>query len=154
MSIKSQGTELFIVDPVDNAVIKLACPTGINGLGGPSDRIETTCLDATSKSYEQGLKDPAAINVPFNFDPAQTSHQVLNDLYESGLPTNFMVALSDGTTVPTADSAGDFNAVTTRTNVVFSGYIADLTYDVATNDIVKGTLVIQRSGSATWTYKA
>lgn len=154
MSIKSQGTELFFVNPTNNNVIKLACPTGVQGLGGPADRIETTCLDATSKSYEQGLKDPQQVTVPFNFDPRQTSHQEVEEFYESGVTTNFMIGLSDGNAVPTADSNGDFNTLTSRSNVVFTGYVADYNIDIATNDVVKGTVIIQRSGSNSWTYKS
>lgn len=153
MSIKSQGSELFIVNPSDNSVIKLSCPTGISGLGGPADRIETTCLDAVTKSYVQGLKDPAQVTVPFNFDPRQASHQSVNDLFEAGTETYFMVALSDGVTTPSADSNGEFNPLTTRTNAVFFGYIADLNIDIALNDIVKNSMAIQRSGSVVWTYK-
>lgn len=153
MSIKSQGTELFAVNPTGNVVLKFACPTGVQGLGGPSDRIETTCLDATSKSYEQGLKDPQQVTIPFNFDPRQQSHQDVLDFYESGVSTNWMIGLSDGNSVPTADSNGDFNVLNTRSNVVFQGYVADFNIDIATNDVVKGTVIVQRSGSNSWTYK-
>ena len=153
MSIKTQGTELFFTDPADNSVEKLNCPTGITGFGGPADQIDTTCLDATNRSFEQGLKTPAPVNVPFNFDPRQTSHQLINELYEEGVTINWMLALSDGTAVPTADTDGDFNTISTRTNVVFSGYISDLSIDLATNEVVRGTMVIQPSGNKVWTYK-
>jgi len=45
MSVKTQGTELYFVSSA--AVLKLTCPTGITGLGGARDQIETTCLDNT-----------------------------------------------------------------------------------------------------------
>lgn len=153
MSIKTQGTELFFVKPSDNSVVKVACPTGITGFGGPADQIDTTCLDATTRSFEQGLKTPAPVNVPFNFDPAQTSHQDLVDLYEAGTTTNWMLGLSDGSTDPTADTDGDFTALTSRTNVVFAAFINDLTIDLATNEVVRGTMVLQPSGDRVWTYK-
>ncbi len=151
MSIKTQGSELFFVDAL--AVVKLACPTGITGFGGPADQIDTTCLDATTRSFEQGLKTPSPVNVPYNFDPRQVSHQAIVDLYNAGTTTNWMLALSDGTAAPTVDSDGDFLALTTRTNVVFIGYIADMTVDLATNEVVRGTLTLQRSGVDQWTYK-
>lgn len=48
-TVRTQGTELFFVDnsvtTSDPDLIKLACPTGIQGLGGAKDQIETTCLD-------------------------------------------------------------------------------------------------------------
>lgn len=154
MSIKTQGTELFFIDPNTNLVVKLACPTGVTGFGGPSDQIDTTCLDATTRSFEQGLKTPSPVNVPYNFDPAQTSHQDLNDLYEAGTSLDWMLCLSDGTAAPTADTDGEFVALSSRSNVVFSGYIADLTVDLATNEVVRGTMIIQPSGTKVWTYKA
>jgi len=153
MSIKTQGTELFFVKPITLVVTKLACPTGVTGFGGPSDQIDTTCLDATTRSYEQGLKTPSPINVPFNFDPAQLSHQDLNTLYEAGTTLDWLLGLSDGTAAPTADTDGEFVPYTTRTNVVFSGYISDLTIDLATNEVVRGTMVIQPSGTKVWSYK-
>jgi len=34
-----------------------------------------------------------------------------------------------------------------RTSISFRGYVSDLNIDIATNEIVRGTLTIQRSGS-------
>ena len=48
MSIRTQGTELYFADSVNYSnvtLVKLTCPTGISGLGGPRDQIDTTCLD-------------------------------------------------------------------------------------------------------------
>ncbi len=154
MSIKTQGTEVYFVNPSGLALVKLNCPTGVTGLGGAADQIEVTCLDATNKGFVQGLKNPAAVSIPFNFDPAQTSHQLLETLYEAGTTLDWMVALSDATTQPTVDSNGNFVALTGRTNIVFEGYIADLNLDLATNEVVRGTLTVQRSGSKVVTYKA
>jgi hypothetical protein len=65
-----------------------------------------------------------------------------------------MVALSDANTQPTVDSDGNFVALTSRTNIVFEGYISDLNLDIATNEVVRGTLTVQRSGAKVVTYKA
>lgn len=153
-SIKTQGTALYFKNTtVDPAVVtKLDCPTGITGLGGVADQIETTCLDATEdKTYVRGLGSPGQVNVPFNLDPASASHQALFLLKTSGVTVNWMVCLSESTTAPTL-VAGVLTAPVDRTALAFNAYVADVTIDVATNEVVKGTLILQRSGvvTATW----
>ena len=57
MSIKTQGTNLYFIS--SGQVKTMTCPTGITGLGGTRDQIETTCLNATDdKSYVSGLGNP------------------------------------------------------------------------------------------------
>ena len=68
MSVKTQKSELFFVDALSSseaAVMKMVCPTGITGLGGAADQIETTCLDnEEDKSYARGLGNPGQVSVP------------------------------------------------------------------------------------------
>lgn len=154
MAVKSQGTHLFFVNPTGNVVTKMDCPTSVSGLGGAADEIEVTCLDATTKGFVQGLKNADSLSIPFNFDPAYASQETLIDLYQAGTTIQWMLALSDGTTTPTADSAGDFTALTSRTNFVFDGYIENLNFEIATNDVVRGTLSVKRAGDYIYTAKA
>jgi hypothetical protein len=137
MAVKTQGTELYFVDPTAlvPAAIKMACPTGITGLGGPADQIETTCLGANEKTYVQGLFTPGQVSVPFNLDPQAVSHQDLFDLRDAGDNLNWIVAFSDGTGTPTLDSDADFVAPSTRSSIKFIGYISDINIDLATNEI-------------------
>lgn len=153
-TVKSQGTELFFIDDSvstsDPDVIKLSCPTGITGLGGAKDQIEDTCLDTVGdKTFKGGLGNPGTVNVPFNFIPTTTSHQVLFALKDAGTVLNWMACLSDGTEPPVADTDASFVAPASRTSLAFQGYVADLNIDIATNDLVRGTLTIQRSGAVT-----
>lgn len=154
MGVKSQGTELFFVNPDTGIVTKLACPTGVTGMGGAADQIDITCLDAIDRAFLRGLGNPGQVTVPFIMDPTDASHQDLFDLQAGGKTFQWMVALSDGTAIPTANSLDQFNTLTTRSNAVFDGYISDVTIDVAGNDAVRGTLIIQRSGEVNWTWKA
>lgn len=152
-TVASQGTELFF-SATGTAVVKFSCPTGISGLGGGADQIDTTCLDSTEREFRRGFKNPSAISVPFVFLPRDASHQsILDDLNDSGEIVPWMLAFSDGTADPTI-AAGVWAAPTGRTSVSFKGYVSDVTIDVATNDVVKGTVTIQRSGGLTWKYKA
>jgi hypothetical protein len=150
-TLKTQGTELFTVDALSSsvaAVLKFACPTGITGLGGAADQLEDTCLDdLVDKSYKRGLGNPGQVTVPFNFIPSNGSHQILFDLKDAGDVLPWMVGMSDGVSPPTLDSNDDLAAPANRTSIGFNAYVADVTIDVATNEIVRGTLLLQRSGA-------
>jgi hypothetical protein len=157
-TIKTQGTELFVIDTISAsaaAVLKFSCPTGITGLGGTADQIEDTCLDATEdRTYVRGLGNPGQVNVPFNFIPSNASHQTIMEMKADGSVFAWMIGFSDGTADPTLDSNDAFVAPISpnRTTAEFSAYIADVTIDVATNEIVRGTMILQRSGVVTWNW--
>jgi hypothetical protein len=150
-SIKTQGTQLYFID---NAQVKtMTCPTGITGLGGSRDQIETTCLnDVDDKSYVSGLGNPGQISVPFVFDTAAADHKLLIALHDSGAVTDWLIGFSDGTAAPTVVS-GQLTMATTRTAASFDAFVADINIDVATNEVVRGTLTLQRTGSVAWTWK-
>jgi hypothetical protein len=92
MAIRSQGTELFFVDTYTSgapAVTKLTCPTGISGLGGARDQIDSSCLDNTDdRTFLPGLGTPGQVSVPFTLDPTAASHDVLFDLKADGAVLN------------------------------------------------------------------
>ena len=158
-SVKTQGTKLYFVDPLTSsvaAIVELACPTGITGLGGAADQIETTCLNATvDRTYARGLGNPGQVSVPFNLDPSAVSHQILFDMKDDGMTVNWLACLSDGATAPTQlDSNDRIVPPNDRTSFGFDAYIADINIDIATNEIVRGTLTLQRSGAVTATWDA
>jgi len=153
-TVKTQGTEIFFIDSVTGAtdtLVKLSCPTGITGLGGAADQIDTTCLEATERTYVRGLANPGQVSVPFNFHPDETSHQVLFELKDDGSVLHWCICLSDGTTDPTL-SGGIFSGPASRTNAKFDAYVSDVNIDIATNEVVRGTLTLQRSGAVTWAF--
>jgi hypothetical protein len=154
--VKTQGSELWTVDSLSSSVasvLKFACPTGITGLGGAKDQVETTCLDTQEdKEFTAGLGNPGQVSVPFNFIPQNGSHQILFDLKEAGDVLPWMIGLSDGTTAPTLDTDDTLVAPVSplRTTAGFNAYVSDVNIDIATNEIVRGTLTLQRSGAVTW----
>lgn len=104
-TVKTQGTELYLVDRTvtssDPDLIKMACPTGVQGLGGAKDQIETTCLDTVGdKEYAGGLGNPGVVTVPFNLIPREYSHQILLELKRSGPILDWIACLSEGTSAP------------------------------------------------------
>lgn len=151
-TVRTQGTEVYFVDNTRTSsqpdLIKLACPTGVQGLGGAKDQIETTCLDTIGdKEYAGGLGNPGVVTIPFNLIPRDFSHQVLFEFKRTGEVLPWLAALSEGTEQPTVDSDGLITAPSGRSSFAFEGYIADVNIDVATNEIVRGTLTVQRSGN-------
>lgn len=155
--LKTQGTHLFMAYTGGSAaeVLKFNCPTGITGLGGARSQIPSTCLDETEdEKFVAGLGTPGAVSVPFNFKPSQESHQVvLTTLKETGAEQRWLIGFSDGTAAPTLDSGDDLDPPAQRTSALFTAYVADVTIDVASNEIVRGTMTLQRSGRVEWTFK-
>jgi hypothetical protein len=152
--VRTQGTELFLLDTVRHSTptrVKMACPTGITGMGGAKDQIDSSCLDTTGdKEFEGGLGNPGPVNVPFNMIPREQSHQILFDLKEDGSVLKWMACLSEGNDVPTV-AGSNLVAPTDRTSFAFSAYVADVNIDIANNEIVRGTLTLQRSGPVVMT---
>ena len=157
MSVKTQGTKLWFINTAtttNNDFVELACPTGISGLGGAADQIDTTCLNATEdRTFVRGLGNPGQVSVPFVLDPSAASHQDLFDLKAAGTTIPWLIGLSDGTATPTV-TADEFVPPTTRTCFGFDAFISDVTIDIATNEVVRGTLTLQRSGVVTPHWKA
>lgn len=149
-TVKTQGTQLYLIDRFTSseaAIVRFACPTGITGLGGPKDQVETTCLEATDdKTFIAGLGNPGEVSVPFNLIPSAFSHQTLFDLKESGDVLSWIACLSESSTPPQLDSNDEFDPPADRTSFVFQAYISDVNIDIAGNEIVRGTLTLQRSG--------
>lgn len=162
-SIKSQGTSIFVVDHLSAsspAVLKMVCPTAVTGLGGAADQIDDTCLgDLVDKSYTKGLGNPGPVNIPFVLKATaagsvELAHQFLFDLKEDGSTVSWLIGLSDGVAEPSSlDSDDVMVPPAARSFLGFLGYLADLTIDIATNEVVRGTLIVQRSGVVTPTWK-
>lgn len=151
--VKTQGTHIFFVNNVDDStgvVTKLSCPTGAQDGGSQKDQIETTCLDALEdKEYVSGLGNPGVWTIPFNLIPSAASQRALFELKRTGAVVGWMVALSEGDDEPTLDGDGDLVAPSGRTAFGFNAYVSDVVIDLSTNEIVRGTLSLQRSGPVT-----
>lgn len=154
MALKTQGTELFVVDPDDLSVIKVGCVTTINGITASRDQIETTCLDSAARTYEAGMATPGAMTFGINFDPSDASHTRLHELYVAGETLEWAVGLSDGTADMTTASTDGFTVPTSRSFILFDGFITDLPFDFSLNAVVSSTVSVQVSGFPTLSVKA
>lgn len=153
---ETQGTSVYFANPTesDPAVLKMTCPTAITGLGGGSaDKIDTTCLDIVSKfrEYIGGLADADELPIPFvlyreDDGTLDASHAALFALRNSGAVVGWYVGLSDDDGAPTLDTDHMFVSPAGRTGFVLSAYISNLTIDIATNEVVRGTVTLQPTG--------
>ena len=161
MSILTQGTQIYFIDPEGNtsgdgpAVVEVECATTFSPGGTPADQIEDTCLAATAKSFMAGLRTPGQASLGLNADPKNDSHLRIFELHqEDPSPTvGWFVGWSDGSAPPTVDAQGEVTLPTTRTWFSFKGYVADFPFDFAGNTVVQSTVSIQRSGVPSWDRK-
>lgn len=151
-TFETKGTNLYFINDAQDAILRLTCPTGITGVnGGTKDKIDVTCLDNVTafRQYVGGFADPSEVSVPFVLYDGDASQAELLTLQQSGTVVEWMVALSDSATAPTLSS--DYMvAPTDRTTFSFQGYVSNLTFDAAVNEVVRGTLTIQPSGFTTF----
>lgn len=147
--IKSQGTDLYWASG-PTAAKRAVCVTGISGLGGARDQIESTCLDNTvDKTFVAGLGNPGQVTVGFNIHKDEISHADLLALKDSGAEVSWGIYSSDAVTAPTAVGSV-MQTVLARASAIFKGYVADINIDIQGNDIWKGTITLQRSGTVSF----
>jgi hypothetical protein len=76
----------------------------------------------------------------------------LSALNDSGETVSWMIVFSDTVLAPTAvDSEGRLISAG-PTSVEFLAYIEDFELDVQTNEIVRATMALQRSGPKNWDF--
>ncbi len=152
-SLDSTGTELFIsLDGV--AVLKIDCPTAVNGLGFSTDAIPNGCLDEIANTTRPGKKTLNALSVPYNVQRGSEAHEYLINLVNN--PTEeipYAIGWSDGIADPTI-AAGVFvppgtPPAYTRTFTIGTGYVASNNIDVNNNAIYSGTFTFTPQSQVT-----
>lgn len=150
MTIKSQGTDLYTIDPATGALLDVGCITSLDGIDTAIDQIETTCLNSLSRTYEAGLATPGAATFGLQFDPAHVNHVRLHQLKTAGTQLKWAIGFSDGVVAPTTgtDSSGEYEFVLppTRSWLVFDGYMNSFPFTFGLNTMVTSTVGIQVSG--------
>lgn len=146
MAVKTQGTDLYAIDPADDSLLVVGCVTSIDGIDTPIDQVETTCLQDSARSYIAGLATPGTATFGINTDPSDPAHVRLHQLKIAGTTLNWAIGWSDGTADPTADTAGNFNLPTTRSWITFEGFMNSFPFSFQQNSVVQSTVGIQVSG--------
>lgn len=153
MAVKTQGTQLYLIDPADDSVITVGCITSISGINAARDQIETTCLDSAARTYVAGLASPGAAQFSINFDPDDQTHIRLHELYVAGEDLQWTLGWSDGVAPPTVLTE-EFVLPSTRTWISFDGFLSDVTFDFSLNSVVASQVSVQVSGFPVVTPKA
>lgn len=154
MSKKTQGTELYYIDPDTGDVVAVGCVTSIDGIDTSIDQIETTCLESPARTYEAGLATPGAASFGINIDPADAGHVRLHQIKIAGTSLKWALGWSDGLGVPPTESNGEFALPENRSWLTFEGFMNSFPFNFALNAIVASTVGIQVSGEPVLTPKA
>lgn len=153
MAIKTQGTQVYIIDPGASggpAILNIECAISVEGLGGSRDQIDITCLEDAARSFEGGLISPSTVTLNLNFDPQNESHVRLHELYEAGTKFDMAIGFSDGTAAPTIGTDGMFDFATSRSYLATNDtYVSDFPLSFAQNAVVTSAVALQLSGLKT-----
>jgi hypothetical protein len=155
--MKTQGTELYVIDPDNGNVLDVGCVTEITGLEVTITQNEVTCLRDQARAYEPGLGEPGTASFGIYADPQDATHLRLHELYrEAAGNLEWAIGWSDGTGIPPTsgglDSEGEytFTLPSTRTWITFEGFIANFPFAFAQNTQVTSTINIQVSEFPLW----
>lgn len=146
MAKKTQGTDLYVVDPDDFSLITVGCVTSIDGIDTSVEQVETTCLGDSARSYIAGLATPGTASFGLNTDLEEESHARLHALKIAGTTLNWAVGWSESSTPPTVDTDGEFVLGTDRSWITFSGFMNSFPFSFQQNSVVQSTIGIQVSG--------
>ncbi|WP_339617199.1 phage tail tube protein [uncultured Gilvimarinus sp.] len=147
MAVKTQGTNLYFIDPAGNTVKTVGCTTSISGISASRAQIDVTCLESLGMEYDAGMPDPGTATFGVNFDPQDPSHLRLHQLFTAGTKVQWALGWGDGVAEPVGvNSDGNFNLPTTRTWITAYGYPSDVPFDFSLNSVVKSSVSVQLSG--------
>lgn len=155
MTVKTQGTDLFGIDPRDNSLITVGCVTTIDGIDSSVEQIETTCLNSgKDRKYVAGMGTPGAASFGINIDPSDPSHLKLYQLKQLGLTLKWAIGWGDGPMeadgtidLPPTVATDDFSLPDGRSWLLFEGYLSSFPFSFNMNDVVKSAVGIQISGT-------
>lgn len=154
MSVKTQGTQLFIVDSESSGgaeVVTVQCAISIDGIGGAREQIEVTCLEDIARAYEAGLITPGTMTVTIQADSRNESHVRLHELYVSGTKFDAAIGWGNGSSVPTIGSDGSFDFPDDRDFIaIYDTYVSDFPFNFELNSVVTSAVTFQLSGLPTW----
>ncbi len=149
--MKSQGTDLYAIDPADGSLIVVGCPTSIDGIDTTLEQLETTCLNSLARTYEAGLATPGTATFGINVDPKDPSHVRLHELKVAGENLQWAVGWSespgtDPTTTQDSDGEYVFIPNDARSWILFEGFMNSYPFSFGLNAQVTSTVGIQVSG--------
>lgn len=145
-AIKTQGTDLYAIDPDDGAILDVGCITSISGVDTSIEQVETTCLNDSARSYIAGLGTPGTATFGIQTDPQDPVHVRLLELKNAGTTLQWAIGWSDGDAAPTVGVDDDFDLPETRSWLTFEGYMNSFPFEFDLNSVVTSNIGIQVSG--------
>ena len=151
MGMKTQGTNMWAIDPDGDELLDVGCVMNITGIDTTIDQIETTCLSDLARTYEAGLGTPGTASFQVQFDSRTPAHIRLHQLKTAGTTLQWIIGFSDGIGIAptvTTDSSGErvFNPPATRTWLAFEGFMNSYPFDFSQNAMVTSQIGVQISG--------
>ncbi len=146
MAMKTQGTELYTIDPDSGELLKVGCVTGIDGIDTTLDQLENTCLEDMARTYEAGLATPGTATFTINTDTRDPSHVRLHQLKVAGVVLDWAIGWSDNRDLAPTVLDGEFDLQETRSWLVFRGYMTAFPFSFQQNAFVTSNVGIQVSG--------
>ena len=77
-------------------------------------KIDITCLEAESKQYTRGMRDPGEGSIEINYDDENTSHDRLLEIAESGEVLEWHVGSGHSNDAPTYEAVAGIDLPETR----------------------------------------
>lgn len=147
---KTQKTHIFAL--INKKIVRFVCPQNFKFGQDSFGKIEVTCLDADSKQYVRGIRDPGESGIGINYDDENTSHEELLKLAESGEIVEWFVGSSHSATPPTYEESTGVTLPPTRNWWSFKGYMNDTApSDIEVDSVMKYDFVIVRTTGVTRT---
>ncbi|NWK74159.1 structural protein 3 family protein [Acinetobacter sp. SwsAc6] len=146
--VKTQGTQGFVV--WDDEILRFKCVKKY-GYGQDSfSKIDVTCLDADSKTYERGMRDPGEGSIEITYDDENDSHDKLIEIAESGKTLTWYIGSGHSKDAPTIDPVVGVKLPTTRAWNEFKAYINPTApNDVEVDSVESYTFALVRNSGIT-----
>ena len=134
-STSTQGITITVANS-GGTPVTITGHIGISGFGsGSSKEIDITTMASTAKEFRQGLRDFGSLRIDFVRNPDDSGQAELFSMQALQATREFVI------TAPT----GTANVYT------FSGFVAQFTTDMATDDVLRGSATIRITGAPTIT---
>jgi hypothetical protein len=146
MAIKTQTTQLFIINPTEPAaVLEVGQVTDIEGIDAPISAVESTTLASDHREYTPGIAEPASATFKVQFDPKDSAQATLHSLRNAGTQLHWAVGFSDGSVSPTIDDVSDGfdDTAIARSFIYFDGFMTTFDFGAAINGVVSSSVGVQ-----------